>query len=81
MSHFSTFSAEITHIGPYEPMLRELRVFIEYAVGPAAAIVRITELRALARAKPTIAHSFLTEELRRWRTWTGAINPADRSLI
>jgi hypothetical protein len=61
--------------GPFEAVLMELRVFIEYAVGAAAAAIRIAELRALAEANPEIARSFLAEELRRWRNWTGGVNP------
>jgi hypothetical protein len=75
MSHFSTLGAELPHTGPFEPVLTELRVFIEYGVGAAAAGVRMAELRALAEANPEIALSFLAEELRRWQNWTGAINP------
>jgi hypothetical protein len=66
----------VPQTGLFEATFRDLQVFIEYAVGAAAAAVRMAELRALAEANPEIAASFLAEELRRWRNWTGAVNPA-----
>lgn len=58
---------------------KQLAAFLETALGLEVAAIHLAWVRALARANPHIAESFLTEELRRWRSWTATINPAQPS--